>query len=192
MKKMVKIRLNLARNVESDQSALTGQVYSRAGRDLRLRGREVAHPSAEQRALFGWHRHGECDLRTVGGLSESCASPPYSAVIRATVARGVLLSSRVDASPNVNPPSCYAEVCPARSETSGVTIGPQDSANERAKAITSCTHIPLCRNTMPWMGKKARMRCPMMSAISDKHSMHLLRRNGGSSGEPDAPVLDCH
>jgi hypothetical protein len=38
----------------------------------------------------------------------------------------------------------------------------------------------------------ARTRCPMMSAISDRHSMHLPRRNGGNSGEPDAPVLDRH
>src|ERR671939_1755460 len=49
--------------------ASRGQVYRLAGRDLRLPGREVAHAGAEHLALFGWHCHGERDLRTVGGLS---------------------------------------------------------------------------------------------------------------------------
>jgi hypothetical protein len=66
------------------------------------------------------------------------------------------------------PSSCYAKVCHARSATSGVTIAQQDFASDRAKAITSCTHTPLCRNTMPWMGQTAPTRCP-------------VRRNGGSS-----------
>ena len=68
-----------------------------------------------------------------------------------------------------------------------IPAGPAPRPCRGNRSSTRCLPVRNAGRCRPLVGKKARTRCPMMSGISDKHSMHLLA--GGRPSPAAAPRL---